>query len=62
MIKDGTDKPMCIAGVFGGKDSGVSANTKSIFLESAYFNPVAVRKGAKLHGLNTCLLYTSRCV
>lgn len=53
MIKDGTDKPMCIAGVFGGKDSGVSANTKSIFLESAYFNPVAVRKGAKLHGLNT---------
>lgn len=53
MIKDGNDKPMCIAGVFGGKDSGVSANTKSIFLESAYFNPVAVRKGAKLHGLNT---------
>jgi phenylalanyl-tRNA synthetase beta chain len=47
MIKDGKDKPMCIAGVFGGANSGVSAETKTIFLESAYFNPVAVRKGAK---------------
>lgn len=53
MIKDGKDKPMCIAGVFGGANSGVSNETKTIFLESAYFNPVAVRKGAKLHGLNT---------
>lgn len=53
MIKDGADNPMCIAGVFGGENSGVSAETKTIFLESAYFNPVAVRKGAKHHGLNT---------
>ncbi len=53
IIKDGEDKPMCIAGVFGGATSGVSAETKTIFLESAYFNPVAVRKAAKFHGLNT---------
>lgn len=53
MIKDGKDNPMCIAGVFGGANSGVSNETKTIFLESAYFNPVAVRKGAKFHGLNT---------
>ncbi len=53
MIKDGNDNPMCIAGVFGGADSGVSAGTSTIFLESAYFNPVAVRKGAKFHALNT---------
>ncbi|MBU4538294.1 MAG: phenylalanine--tRNA ligase subunit beta [Weeksellaceae bacterium] len=53
MIKDGEDHPMCIAGVFGGQHSGVSENTQTIFLESAYFNPVAVRKGAKFHGLNT---------
>ncbi len=44
---------MCIAGVFGGKHSGVSENTTEIFLESAYFNPVSVRKTAKRHGLNT---------
>lgn len=44
---------MCIAGVFGGIDSGVTASTKNIFLESAYFHPVAVRKTAKRHGLNT---------
>jgi phenylalanyl-tRNA synthetase beta chain len=53
IIKDGKDHPMCIAGVFGGADSGVSAETKTIFLESAYFNPVAIRKAAKFHGLNT---------
>lgn len=53
MIKDGENNPMCIAGVFGGQNSGVSSETKTVFLESAYFNPVAVRKGAKLHGLNT---------
>ncbi|WP_439153381.1 phenylalanine--tRNA ligase subunit beta [Winogradskyella sp.] len=52
MICD-AEKPMCIAGVFGGIDSGVSENTTNIFLESAYFNPVAVRKTAKRHGLNT---------
>lgn len=45
--------PMCIAGVFGGKSSGVTDTTSSIFLESAYFNPVSVRKSAKRHGLNT---------
>ncbi len=53
MIKDGENNPMCIAGVFGGQNSGVSENTKTIFLESAYFNPIGVRKGAKFHGLNT---------
>ena len=47
------DGPLCIAGVFGGKESGVSENTTSIFLESAYFNPVSVRKTAKRHQLNT---------
>jgi len=46
-------EPMCIGGVFGGKDSGVSEETTSIFLESAYFEPVTIRKGAKAHGLNT---------
>ena len=44
---------MCIAGVFGGIKSGVSASTKNIFLESAYFNPVAIRKTSKRHGLKT---------
>lgn len=48
-----TEEPMCIAGVFGGLDSGVTKDTKSIFLEAAYFNPVSVRKTAKRHGLNT---------
>ena len=45
--------PMCFAGVFGGKNSGVSDNTSSIFLESAYFNPVTIRKTAKRHALST---------
>ncbi len=45
--------PMCIAGVFGGKESGVIETTTNIFLESAYFNPVSVRKTAKRHGLST---------
>lgn len=45
--------PLCIAGVFGGKKSGVSENSSSIFLESAYFNPVTIRKSAKRHQLNT---------
>lgn len=52
MICDGK-KPLCIAGVFGGIDSGVSESTTSIFLESAYFNPISIRKSAKRHGLNT---------
>jgi phenylalanyl-tRNA synthetase beta chain len=46
-------KPLCIAGVFGGVDSGVSNSTQNIFLESAYFNPVWVRKTAKRHTLST---------
>ena len=45
--------PLCLAGVFGGKKSGVSENTTSIFLESAYFNPISIRKSAKRHQLNT---------
>ncbi|WP_299523778.1 phenylalanine--tRNA ligase subunit beta [Winogradskyella sp.] len=52
MICD-AEKPMCIAGVFGGIDSGVTENTVNIFLESAYFDPVSIRKTAKRHGLNT---------
>ncbi|HEA28633.1 MAG TPA: phenylalanine--tRNA ligase subunit beta [Leeuwenhoekiella sp.] len=52
MICDG-EKPLCLAGVFGGEGSGVSETTTSIFLESAYFNPVSIRKTAKRHGLNT---------
>jgi phenylalanyl-tRNA synthetase beta chain len=44
---------MCIAGVFGGSKSGVTSATKNIFLESAYFNPVSIRKTARRHGLNT---------
>lgn len=45
--------PLCLAGVFGGKNSGVTETTNTIFLESAYFNPVSVRKSAKRHSLNT---------
>jgi phenylalanyl-tRNA synthetase beta chain len=48
-----SEKPLCIAGVFGGKHSGVTSSTKSIFIESAYFNAVSVRKTAKHHGLST---------
>jgi phenylalanyl-tRNA synthetase beta chain len=47
------EKPMCIAGVFGGIGSGVKATTKNIFLESAYFNAVSIRKTSKRHGLKT---------
>jgi phenylalanyl-tRNA synthetase beta chain len=53
MICDAESNPMCIAGVFGGINSGVTENTTSIFLESAYFNSVSVRKSAKRHALNT---------
>lgn len=52
MICD-AEKPICIAGVYGGMDSGVTEKTTSIFLESAYFNPVSIRKTAKRHGLST---------
>jgi len=53
MICDAESNPMCIAGVFGGINSGVTESTSSVFLESAYFNPVSIRKSAKRHGLNT---------
>lgn len=52
MICD-AEKPMCIAGVFGGKTSGVKPTTTRIFLESAYFSPVSIRKTAQHHGLKT---------
>lgn len=52
MITNGKDH-LCIAGVFGGISSGISTTTTDIFLESAYFEPVSVRKTAKMHGLNT---------
>ncbi|NPA45524.1 MAG: phenylalanine--tRNA ligase subunit beta [Chlorobi bacterium] len=48
-----SEEGMCIAGVFGGAESGVSGKTKNIFLESAYFNPVWVRKTSKRHALQT---------
>ncbi len=48
-----TAAPMCMAGVMGGLDSGVSDTTTKLFLEGACFNPVRVRKTAKAHGLNT---------
>jgi phenylalanyl-tRNA synthetase beta chain len=53
MICDAASNPLCIAGVFGGINSGVTEKTTSIFLESAYFNPVSIRKTAKRHALNT---------
>lgn len=52
MICD-AEKPLALAGVFGGIGSGVTKETTSLFIESAYFNPVTVRKTAKRHGLNT---------
>ncbi len=52
MICD-SHKPMCIGGVFGGLTSGVTEATKNVFLESAYFHPVSIRKTARRHGLNT---------
>lgn len=52
MITNGKEN-LCIAGVYGGQNSGVSNTTTSIFLEAAYFNPISVRKTAKRHGLNT---------
>ncbi len=52
MISD-SEKPLCIAGVFGGLKSGVTANTKNIFLESAWFENVHIRKTSVHHGLRT---------
>jgi phenylalanyl-tRNA synthetase beta chain len=48
-----TETAMCIGGVFGGIDSGIKETTQNIFLESAWFNPVYIRKSARRHGLNT---------
>ena len=48
-----TEEPMCIAGVFGGLESGITEATTNVFLESACFDPVFVRKTARRHGLNT---------
>ena len=53
MICDAKENPMCLGGVFGGINSGVTEQTNSIFLESAFFNPISIRKSAKRHGLNT---------
>ena len=47
------EEPMCIAGVFGGLDSGVTEQTKNVFLESATFHPTWIRKTARRFGLNT---------
>ncbi len=47
------DEPMCIAGVFGGLNSGIDNSTKNIFLESAHFDPISIRKTSKRHGLST---------
>ena len=52
MICD-AEKPMCIAGVFGGLDSGVTESTTDVFIESAYFNPTSIRRTARRHGLST---------
>ena len=48
-----TEEPMCIAGVFGGQDSGISETTTNVFLESAYFDPVSIRKTARRHQVST---------
>ncbi|MBS1638467.1 MAG: phenylalanine--tRNA ligase subunit beta [Bacteroidetes bacterium] len=53
MICNGNEEPMCIGGVFGGLKSGVSNNTKNIFLESACFNATNIRKTSVAHGLRT---------
>ncbi len=47
------EEGMAMAGIFGGMDSGVTAKTKNVFIESAYFNPVYIRKTAKRHGIST---------
>ena len=53
LLINNASEPMCIAGVLGGLKHGVSKSTTSIFLESAYFNPVSIRKTSKFHSLNT---------
>ena len=46
-------KPLCLAGIYGGESSAVNQSTTNIFLESAYFDPISIRKSAKRHGLST---------
>jgi phenylalanyl-tRNA synthetase beta chain len=53
MICDGEGNPMCIGGVFGGLNSGVTDSTRNVFLESAWFHPVSIRKSSMRHGLRT---------
>jgi len=53
MICDGNDQPLCMGGVFGGNNSGVTSSTKNIFLESAWFHPVSIRKTSFHHFLRT---------
>ncbi len=53
MICDGDSKPMCIGGVFGGIDSGVTDGTKTIFLESAHFDQISIRQSKTKHNLHT---------
>ncbi len=53
MVIANADGPMCIAGVFGGEESGVSEGTVNLFIESAYFDPASIRKTAKSQGLQT---------
>ncbi len=53
MICNGEGEPMCIGGVFGGSTSGVTNQTKDIFLESAWFDPVSIRRSSLKHGLRT---------
>lgn len=53
MVIADTTRPMCIAGVFGGEDSGVTDATVNIFIEGAYFDPGSIRKTSKVHGLQT---------
>ncbi len=57
MICDANETPMCMAGVLGGIESGVSQDTQNIFLESAYFDPVYIRKTAKYHAIQTDASY-----
>ena len=52
MISD-TQKPLCMAGVYGGLDAGITEHTTAVFLESAFFNPIAIRKSATMHNLRT---------
>jgi phenylalanyl-tRNA synthetase beta chain len=56
MIRDG-EKPVALAGVVGGKNSGVLDDTQDIFLESAYFQPMTVRKSGRVHGIETDSAY-----